>query len=267
MADIIYQSYQALHHDDSALTWLLRAGVSGDKRKIDAAVLYQSNGRLREAESVIAVFNRSSFSRDTLELRQKLFAEDSSGAFALINNPGADWKQHSGDLLLWTARVLLFCGSIDRLSSLLDTTSVVSAGSGAPELLNCRLVLNRYKREDAWLADWCLVQYWIFLEKPMVAYDRISEKKYSPELRSVLLLCITKKLSEQGNFQAALKIFDQQGDSEASPEYLYRHAELLQKSLNFSKSRELLMKIIRNYPGSVFSEKARVFLSGFPKAG
>ena len=266
-ADIIYQSYLALHRDDSALAWLLRAGVSGDKRKIDAAVLFQSTGRLKEAESIIATLDRSSFSRDTLELRQKLWVGDSSGAAALLTAPGTHWDRHPDDHLLWTARVLLFRGSVDQLASMLDTLPIVSTGSGAAELLNCRLVLQRFKGEDSWLKEWGRVQYWLFLGKPLVAYERIPPRKYSAELQDALLLCITKKLSEQGDMQTALRIFEQEGDSAASPEYLYGHADQLYKSMNIGKARVLLLKIIRDYPGSVFSEKARVLLAGLPKAG
>ena len=259
-AALLYQAYQALRKNDSALVWLGRADLSNESRKTDAAALYQCAGRLSDAKALI-VSLPPSFSRDTLELRQFLWNGDSRKAAELAEKGGREWLRRPDETLLWKVRTLLFDGSIEDLAAIFDTVSIAASWRGAKELIDYRFRLQLFNRSKEALSVWAHIEYDLFTGMPERAVRRFSERAVPAELKSALLLRIIRDLLEQGNTQAAGRLLEEQGEKAGSPEYLYRYAEVLLRNGQFDRARELLLRIIREYSGDVFSEKARVLLA------
>jgi hypothetical protein len=79
-----------------------------------------------------------------------------------------------------------------------------------------------------------------------------------------LLLLIIKDQLERGKITVAEALFERQGDTVDSPEYLYLRAQTLLNinvRENGGRAQALLGRIIRDFPEDVFSEKARVLLA------
>jgi len=260
-AEIVCRAYEGVHMPDSALVWLDRGGVATESSRIEAITLDQVTGRLAAAAALIGAL-QPTLARDTLRLRQRLFEGDIAGAADAVNK-GVAWAQTPNETTLWTARTLLFRGDIDRLSALLDSVLPEPSWRGAQEILRDRLLVAQLRNSNAALAAWSRLEYNLFIDKPEVAAAQIPGAE--AEYRIPLLLRIVKEQLERGRIGMAEALFEKQGDTVDSPEYLYLRAATLLR-LHAVENREralaLLRRIIRDFPDDVFSERARVLLSG-----
>jgi tetratricopeptide (TPR) repeat protein len=258
-AELISRAYRAVRRYDSALAWITRSDLSSESRKIDAAALYQRAGMLAKAEAVIGVLSRS-FSRDTLELRQRLYRGDKRGAREFARKSFAGRPQFADEALLWKVRTLLFDGAFGDLSALLDTAAPPSSRPGTAAILDCRLMLKSLRGEDAALAAWSRQEYDMFAGKADRAAARLSGREVPSGVRKVLFIRFVKELLVQGDSAAAARFFEERGEDVDSPEYRYLYAEHLLRTAGPGPARGLLLRIIREYPGNLFSEKSRVLL-------
>jgi hypothetical protein len=262
-AGLIWRSYQALHKSDSALFWLERAGgagISGESWKIDAAALCQRAGRLSDAKAFIKALPPS-FSRDTLELRQCLWNGDTRSARERAENIHATWVQHPNETLLWKVRTLLFDGDGEGLSAFFDTVPVAASWPGAKEILDYRFRLQFFQRSKGALSAWSRIEYELFTGTTERALQRLSEQALPPDLTGALRVRIIKEMLVNGDMSAVMRLFQEQGENVDSPEYLFLYAESLLRTGTVDRAENLLLRIISDYSGDVFSEKARTLLA------
>lgn len=266
-ARLVYQSFQALYRRDSALVWLGRTEITSDNARIDAIGLYQMSGQLAEAGNNIAML-APSFKRDTLEIRQRLFAGDTKAAMELAEKLGgsSSGKAHLREALLWKMRTILFSGRANDLTVLFDSQTVDPSWEGAREVLDCRLIFQRLSRDPAALAGWSRLEYDIFTGKPIPVAELVAPS-ISKESRTVLLLRLIKDLFAKGDYPAAQAVFNEKSviaDApdvpEASAEYRYLHAETLVRNGMVAPAQEMLSGIIEDSPTDIYSEKARILL-------
>jgi hypothetical protein len=258
-AGIACRAYESLQMPDSALVWLNRAGSSAESR-VEAVTLNQQTGRLAQAAALIRQLPPA-FSRDTLGLRQRLFEGDTVGAADGVGK-GVAWAQQPDERMLWSARTLLFRGDIDRLSRMLDSVTPEASWKGAQEILRDRLIVHQLGNSNDELAAWSRIEYNLFIGRPEVAEVQLS--RVQGDGRIFLLIRILEDQLARGRYTTAEALFEKEGDTVDSPEYLYLRAEtLLRVGAEGSRERaaSLLRRVIRNYPGEVFSEKARVLLA------
>ncbi len=262
-AGIACRAYEGLQMPDSALVWLSRAGSSAESR-IETITLYQETGKLAQTAALIQGLPPT-FARDTLGLRQRLFEGDTAGAAEAVGK-GVAWAQRPDETMLWSARTLLFRGDIDRLSRLWDSTSPDPSWKSAQEILRDRLIVHQLGSSNNELAAWSRIEYNLFIGRPEIAEDQLS--RVQGEGGIPLLLRIVEDQLGRGRNATAEALFEKEGDTVDSPEYLYLRAETLLRigaEGNRERAQSLLRRIIRNYPGDVFSEKARVLLAaGIP---
>ena len=259
-ADLLYQAYRAVRRYDSALVWITRSDLSNESRKTDAAALYQRAGKLAEARALIGTLSRS-FSRDTLEVRQYLYGGDTRGAREFARQAFAARPPLPDEALLWNMRTLLFDGAFDDLSALLDTARPAASWPGTAVILDCRLMMKSLQNSPAALAVWSRQEYDFLTGKPAGAAGRFNGQEVPPDLRMALSVRIVKELLAQGDTAAAISFFMEQGSTIDSPEYLYLYAEHLLRTGVPDTAREVLLRVIRDYPDKVFSEKSRVLLA------
>lgn len=266
-ARLVYQSFQALHKSDSALVWLGRTEIASDNARIDAIGLYQMSGQLAEAGNNIAML-APSFKRDTLEIRQRLFAGDTKAAMELAEKlaGSSSGKAHLREALLWKMRTLLFSGRANDLTVLFDSQTVDPSWEGAREVLDCRLMFQRLSRDPAALTGWSRLEYDIFTGKS-ISVAELFAPSISKESRTVLLLRLIKDLFAKGEYPAAQAVFNEKtviADApdvpEASAEYRYLHAETLVRNGMVAPAQEMLSGIIEDSPTDIYSEKARILL-------
>jgi hypothetical protein len=271
-ADLLYQAYRAVRRYDSALVWITRSDLSNESRKTDAVALYQRAGKLAEAKALIGTLSHS-FSRDTLELRQYLYGGDTRGAREFAQQAFAARPQLPDEALLWNVRTLLFDGAFDDLSALLDTARPAASWPGTADILDCRLMLKMLQNSTKALEEWSPIEYDIFTGKTGRVLSRFSEHNMPPDDVTVFLGRIIRQLIAQWDTTAVIPIFMKWEGSVDSPEYLYLYAEHLLRATvsertsqasqasGSEQAREVLLRIIRDYPDNVFSEKSRVLLA------
>jgi hypothetical protein len=259
-ADLLYQTYRALHRDDSALIWIARTDLSKENRKTEAAALFQRAGRLPEAQALIQALPPS-FNRDTLELRHRLFSGDTRGARELARKMTAARRQYADESLLWKTRTLLYDGAFEELSALLDTVRPPASWSGAGILLDIRIMLKLLESSREALTVWSNVEYDLFSGRSARVLHRLSGQGLPSDCRVAVIVRYVKELLSQGDTAAATALFREQGGSVNAPEYLYLYAGHLLRTGGPEPAREALLRIIREYPDDVFSEKSRVLLA------
>ncbi|MBN1130846.1 MAG: hypothetical protein JXA71_17795, partial [Chitinispirillaceae bacterium] len=130
-AAVLCHAYDALGKADSSLYWVQRSDLSSEKGKIEAVALYQRRGRPADAEKLLHEL-RPSLARDTLAVRQRLFAGDIEGAGALVGT--AAWNDHPREALLWKTRTLVFTARFDDLGPFFDTLRLDPAWENSKEL-------------------------------------------------------------------------------------------------------------------------------------
>ena len=261
-AGMLYQAYRALGRNDSALLWLKRADLSSEKGRIDAVVLYQCAGALSEAQKILQGLP-TSFVRDTLEVRQRLFAGDTKEAADLVLRGGKRWSDRPSDWILWKARTLLFDNRTGALSALMDSVKIDPSWKQSGEILDYRYRLQLFGRSGGARAVWCGIEYDCYTGHPQRAEKRLAQASAPADFKQELALRIIREYCAQGNRTAAAEFFRGQGSFSGadSPEYLFLFARTLLESGQTAASRDLLLRLIRDFPDDVFSEKARILLA------
>jgi hypothetical protein len=202
---------------------------------------------------------RQSFSRDTLEVRQRLFAGDIKGANDLVC-VGRGWMDHPRESLLWKARCLVFGGRYDDLSSLIDTIRLDPAWEYSRELLDYRYYMKLLSGSNGALEAWSAIECDLYTGKREQALQTIKGRVLPDDLRMALLSRITRETKIRNDTALIRRIFEEQGAPVDSPELLYLYAEALANAGNGAQAQELLLRLIRDFPGDVFSQKARILL-------
>jgi tetratricopeptide (TPR) repeat protein len=258
----MYQAYQGLRKNDSALLWLGRTDSTSDVRRIDAVSLFQGCGRMKEARDLIDKIVPS-FDRDTLTIRQCIFEGNLKGAAEELRKSGSRWTLSPKETLLWKARILLFSGSFDELTSLFDSVSIEPSLNGAKEMLDYRFRLQIFQRSPAALASWSQIECALFTGNPEAAIEKLPAVHLLPADPAIALrLLVIRELLARDNVKGALALFRQPiAEAATSPEYLYLYADAELKSGLIDPAREHLLRIIRDFPDDVFSEKARILLA------
>ncbi|MBN2035914.1 MAG: hypothetical protein JW768_04155 [Chitinispirillaceae bacterium] len=259
-AGLLRDAYRALNINDSAVVWLERSDLTNDRARTDAAELYHLTGRLVEAERIIKAI-RPSFSRDTMEVRQLLFSGDTKEAANRVAKGGRRWNERHYEACKWKIRTLMFHGARNELSEYLDTVFIDPSRDDAEELLGYRYYLKLFSRFPAQQQIWFRMEYDFYTGHPERAMKRLSGQELEEEVRGALLLRILGQLRKQGRTTLMAQVFEEQREISYSPEYRYLWAETLLKMGETSRSRNLLLLLLRDFPATVFAEKARILLS------
>ena len=260
-AAIACRSFQALHQMDSAFIWLERCDISTERGKIDAIVLYQNTNKLNKAQAMIGSL-RKSFSRDTLEIRQRLYSDDARGGLDLATSLGRQWTDHPADVSLWKVRCMLFGGMTENFGAILDSATIDPSQQSGRELLEYRYYWNILSRSKDALAAWRMIEFDLYTGRAEQAADRMQGIVLPEDMRTALLLRVLRELDTRGYTDLLLRLFSSRSNISDAPEYLYLHAETLMASgKGNTEAEEILLKLIKNYPADVFSQKARILLS------
>lgn len=257
-AALLYQSYLETGKKDSALYWLEKADLHSDSRKADAAVLYQSTGHLQKSREIIESLSPSVV-RDTLLIRQYLFSDDPANALAVVLHRGAVWDRSEREAALWKARTLLYSANKDELTAMFDSINIQPSWDSAEELLRIRYLLQRFGDENMFKL-WAKIEYDLFIGRTQHAAQLIAGKFADATTGSILALRVAKVFIENGDAKGALSVLSYY-DNENSAEYMYYNAESLFLSGDSERSFRTLQKLLLNYPGDIFSSKARILIS------
>lgn len=259
-ASLIYNSFNETGLKDSALLWMSRVKLQSAQEKIRAVSLLQESGQFKRSRECIDSLSPS-LSKDTLGLRQFLFTGDKKSADDLAFRSGSFLSKSRQDAAVWQARTLLFSSSEERLKSLLDSIVIDPSWRGAGELVNYRYWLKRLENSDEALAAWMQIEYNCFIGHPEKGCELILNGKIDTESRWRLAIRVSEALLKKNMIAECSKLLENCREGESSAEFLFCKSETLLKLGDFNGARKILQHIIMDFPGDIFSSKARLVLN------
>jgi hypothetical protein len=135
--------------------------------------------------------------------------------------------------------------------------------SNANTYVNTKYIFNNIKKEPQAGKIFGSLAYGIWLDKPDDIYkilqsDAISA--YYPDVKQLLYCEGIKALIAWKQFAPTLTLIEQTKISTDCPELKFYYGEALLYTGKLEKGRSVLEELLLEYPGNVFSEKARLFL-------
>jgi tetratricopeptide (TPR) repeat protein len=258
-ATIIYRSFRETGADDSAITWIERTGYRTDNSITEAVILYQNAGQFNKASALIDSLPRS-LGRDTLILRQYLFTGEREKAADAVKS--STFLNKSEKLtVLWKIRTLLFSRRMDEFLEYLKKVKIVPSWDNAGELLSYKYRMQRLAKSTVALDTWAEIEYNIYIGKPQQATGVLAEAKVSDDLKGHLILHLAGALIDRGENRAALSLLSTWKESKPTPEFLYCKGEALFRTGETDSAMGIMKRIVMEFPGDIFSGKARIFLS------
>jgi hypothetical protein len=269
---MLHESYARKAINDSAALWLDRASLKRPETQASAVVFFQRTGPASKADSLLSALPPS-FTRDTLAIRQRLFAADFSGAAHLAQRLAQTYPSsgaESGALLLWRIRSLLFCGKAGEAQALLDSVGMPPSKSGAGDIAAAAYVLEMVKNApDAW-GLFGSVAYASWLDRPdkvLAALKDSNLNEYDMRIRRTIVLTAIRTLMESRRFAQARAIMERTETALADGECCFYYGQLLYNEGVRDSAKKVLEAMLLDRPGDVFSERARLFLSRMNAGG
>jgi tetratricopeptide (TPR) repeat protein len=258
-ASIIYQSFQTLGLQDSALIWLKKANLTTDNRIIDAVVLYQNSGQIQQSQAFIDKLGPS-LVKDTLQIRTFIMSNNIEKARSRLNE-STFLKKSPPEKLLWNVRILLFTNKIAEVAATLDSSTIPVGHDFAKELLLYKYWLERLKDCPEALSAWTAIEYNIYLGKLEKCLLLSQNERIGKACQWRLALRVARVFHEKMNLSAAVETMNCCNEKDVSAEFLYFKAQYLYEFGKIALAKELLQRIILDFTNEIYSGKARLLLS------
>ena len=262
-AALLHGAYRALGKRDSAAFWLERSGVTTEKNRLEAVELHLSLGNLPKAAELLKMLPPS-IGRDTLYLRYLLLSDSLAPALHRAFDDNTPLARAPFPRMIWRVRTSLFCGMADTCIRLLDSVAAHPAfATAVPLFQDYHYWLLRLASSPQELAKFRQIEYTLFKD------DR---KKASR------LLCESQRDSTN-DWRIAVRIAEEQlAHSEAADavstlrctpagrqsEYLYCLADALLHDQSYREARELLQRLLLEFPVDQYTTRARLLLARIP---
>jgi hypothetical protein len=271
LALLLHESYARSGKNDSAAFWLEHVSLSRPEAGALAAVFFQRAGLASKAESRIAAL-APSFTRDTLAVRQRLFASDFAGAAALASKllgAGLAPDRRSA-LQLWEVRAMLFCGKTDRARALIDSMEFFPAMRGAGEVVASALAAYGLQDQPGAWGLFGAVAYASWLDRPdkvLAALEGPGLDSCDARARRTIVLEGVPTLIGGGRFADVRRIMERTGIAPEDNEFRYYYGEVLYNEGAVDSARKVFEAMLLDRPDDVFCGRARIFLSRMNAGG
>jgi tetratricopeptide (TPR) repeat protein len=288
-----YRAYAQIKARDSALVWLRLSGATDRDAKILAVALNQETGRLEEAARLLEQLPPS-LSKDTLAVRAYIFSGEIGKALnhiATATTPS--WVMSPRERMLWRARCLIFHGQPYDAAPTLDSLKFMPSWNAASETLRYKYWLQ--KLDEGGVPQgaaqlWGRLEYCVYTGDLNAAVKGLKGFFDAAGIQApgaggageALAVRLAGALSENFKYAEALEVLEMAGgggggrvrnpnlnlnldinfniDGGRSPEYLFVKAEALIGLGRNDQARDIAQKILSEYPGDVFAQRARMLL-------
>ncbi|MDR2591959.1 MAG: hypothetical protein LBC59_04035 [Chitinispirillales bacterium] len=287
-----YQAYTQIKARDSALVWLRLSGATDKDAKILAVALNQETGRLEEAAQLLEQLPPS-LSKDTLTVRAFIFSGEIGKALnhiATATTPS--WVMSPRERMLWRIRCLIFQGQPYDAATTLDSLKFMPSWNATSETLRYKYWLQKLDEGGAPQGTaqvWGRLEYCVYTGDLNAAVKGLKGYFDAAGLQAVgageaLAVRLAGALSANLKYAEALEVLEMVGggaaggrggrnsnlnlnlnlnfniDSSRSPEYMFVKAEALKGLGRNDDARDIAQKILKEYPGDVFAQRARMLL-------
>ncbi len=285
-----YKAYTQINAPDSALVWLRISGAADKDAKILAVALSQETGRSEEAARLLEQLPPS-LSKDTLAVRAYLFSGEIGKALnhiAAATTPS--WVMSPRERMLWSVRCMVFQGQPYDAAPTLDSLKFMPSWHATSETLRYKYWLQKL---DEGGAPQGAAQVWGRLEYCIYKGDLNAAAKLlkgffdaagiqaagAGSAGEAMAARLAGALAANLKYAEALEVLETAGgggrrgnvpnlnlninfntDGGRGPEYLFVKAEALKGLGRDGDAREIAQKILKEYPGDVFAQRARMLL-------
>jgi tetratricopeptide (TPR) repeat protein len=258
-AFVAHQAYLQLGIRDSALAWLQISGITGRDAQFQAAALNQETGHLEAAAELINSMTPS-ITKDTLLVRQRIFEGIPGMALSeMSESRSVTWARHPQERLLWRARCMIFGGRAHEASSTIDSIRFSAAWHGASETLRYRYWIQKLDGNANMLNAWGKLEHLIYIGDLTGASRTFIGYGITGEAGEMMAVRVSRELTRAARHSEALLTLESiQGGK--GPEYLYFLAEALHGAGRTEEAREIVNKILMEFPSDIFAQKARILL-------
>lgn len=262
VARLLFRSFINRNRLDSAVVWLERTDPESDRDIMDAVIVYQGTGKHEKAARLIGSMPES-LSRDTLRLRHLLLTDSGAAALTFV----ADERTRLGRMKpvrrLWHIRVTLYCAPQDQCLTLLDSMKVGPSDPFATEIMDIRFWLMLLADNPEALAKFRQIEYTLFKG----GYDNASKllRDAAMERRIAWRLAVRiagRQIEASLPSLAVATLRSVEADDE--PGYLYELANALWLSGDNRTAKELLERLLLEFPADIHTGRARILLSRLP---
>jgi tetratricopeptide (TPR) repeat protein len=261
---VLYQSYAKLGKTDSAAWWLVKAPMAKEAFRAEAAAFFQRAGHAARADSLIETLPKS-FMRDTLSIRQSLFAHDVKAAVdrAFRVFVGAATGAERSAAMLWRMRTLVFAGNLGAARELLDSIDFSPSMREADEILADKYAVFALQSDpSAWgeFAEAVFAAWAGFSDMACASLMSPRLDGISPRGKQLILSYCLKTLIADKVYLQARKAVEGLSREELSAENRYYYGDVLVHSGEIEQGRRVFEELVLKFPADVFSGKARMAL-------
>jgi hypothetical protein len=220
----------------------------------------QRAGFLDKADSLVATLP-ASVARDTLGVRQALFANNPSRARELARGLRGDRDA----ALVWTIRTNIFSGNGGDLEGWIDTVAMQPSGEYGREMLAYRYKLEVLKDAPQAYQNIGALEYAIWLGQPQKVAG-MSFVAYPPLVRQMLVCDLVAALLEKNLAADAQKAALQVPPEEAGPELEFYKGDIFIRQGLIAEGSKVLEQLVLSHPDDVFAIRAKQVLANLGQA-
>jgi tetratricopeptide (TPR) repeat protein len=188
--------------------------------------------------------------------------------------------------MLWQARALIFNGRPHDAAPVLDSMRFMPAWHATAEILRYKYWMQKLEDGQNALSVWGRLEYLIYIGDLAAAAELLKKQALASkhgaagESGEMMAVRLCRPLAQAGRYQEALEVLElaggpalpdygikgidrggEQPEFAHSPEYLYFKAEMLHETGRKEDARTIAQKILKEFPGDVFAQKARILLA------
>ncbi len=261
-ASLLYKAFRAQGLFDSAKVWLEQTGVTSEKSRIEAIDLYQHLGEYSKAAGLIALLAQS-LARDTLHIRQLLLSDSLQAALQFVYNENTSLARSEPLRQLWRVRTTLFNGKTEACLALLDSIEINPSQASAAEYMDYRYWLLRCSNAPEALAKFIQIEYTLFKGDHGKAAQLLCSADLDSGYAWRIAVRIARKQIDRSDAAAAVATL-RCAPAYNEPEYLFCLADADFRDGAFKTAREVLERLILEFPAGMYTSRGRLLLSRMP---
>ena len=165
--------------------------------------------------------------------------------------------------LEWRFRTSLFCGVTDTCLRLLDSLTSAAPSAEITRIQEYRYWLLRLDDTPPALAKFIQIEYTLYKGDRELAARQLCESRRDPKNDWRIGMRIARQQLDRSESAAAIATL-RCAPAESEPEYLYSLADALFHDREYNGARELLRRLVLDYPADQYTIRARLLLARIP---
>ncbi len=262
-AGYIFKSFLMLGENDSAFQWMKKAELNRTTEITEAIILCQKTGNNAIADSLCKTLPIG-INRDTLVLRNLVYSNNVDQALNNIIKLRNKYNQNYSDALLhWHCRLLLYTGKNDKFIEILNTDNIKKIpfnNEYKTDFLKWKTALIKLENDPKAIKVFGKISHFNFTGNYLPYNPFLTNKHWSIEIKEFLLIEYLSGIISNNGYSFGKPLLNEIPDNTENIELLYYKGIININNDLIESGRKILEELILNGKGSLFSQKARMYL-------